>query len=222
MVLASFPGSVDAMTNREAANPKMGTTPEGARIESVLSRMRELSRGPGQAELIRQFGAEDIAGWPAAFAGKAVEALRLRGQAYSTLKDYTRAERDLRRAVDLSPGDGYGWNTLAEVYLCLKDDQRALDAYQKAFEADRAQHTAKSFGWMPINATLGAANILLSQTKYEAALQVLARYDDSDIQKMGPGWGSRMLRTYGQIYAGLGREEEALASFKAALKLEKT
>lgn len=208
------------MTTNTAAHPKRVANAAEGRIESVLSRMRELRQGARLAELIQQFRDEDILSWPPAFSGKAVEALKLRGEAYRTTKDYARAEKDLRRVVELSPGDGYAWNTLAEVYGELNDDQRALEAFNKAFELDRAAHTAKSFGFMPISATLGAAGILLSQTKYDAALQVMGRYDGSDIQKMAPVWGGKMLRTYGQIYAGLGREDEALASFKEALKLE--
>jgi tetratricopeptide (TPR) repeat protein len=134
-------------------------------------------------------------------------------------KDTSFAE--LKRAVDQDPGNGYAWCSLAGAYGGQKDEQRALDAYIRAYEADRAQHTAKSFGWMPLSATIEAASILMNQMKYDEALQVLGRYDDSDMQKIAPAWGKQLLRLYGQIYAGLGREKEALEKFKAALELEK-
>ena len=66
-----------------------------------------------------------------------------------------------------------------------------------------------------------AAAILISQTKYQEAIKVMERYDDNDIQKMAPAWGVKMLRTYGQIYAGMGREEDSAAKLKAAAELEK-
>ena len=194
------------------------------KIEATLIRMRALCQGGSRVELIAQFKDEDIAAWLTAFkdkrvaAAKAVEALNLRGTGFCVLKDYRRAEKDFKLALELSPSNGYLWNSMGDVYRGMKDNQKALDAYNKAFEFNRAQRTAN---WMPISATLEAASILISQTKYPEALKIMKRYDDSDIQEMGPAWGCKMLRTYGQIYAATGREEEASAKFKAALELEK-
>lgn len=209
------------MSNEIVSGPMKGAIDEGARIDSVLARMRELCKGASRVELIQQFKDEDIAAWPPAFSSKAVEALNLRGQGFCNVKDYGRAEKDLKRAVELAPGNGYAWCNLAGAYRGLQDDQRALDAYIRAYEADRAQHTEKSFGWMPLSVTIDAASILMNQAKYDEALQVMGRYDDNDMQKITPSWRIRMLRQYGQIYAGLGREEESLIKFKAALELEK-
>ena len=198
----------------------MTTNEVSLRIETVLSRMKELCKGPGRGEFIQEFKDEDIAAWSPEYASKAVAALGLRGNAFLVTKDYVRAEKDYTLAVKLFPENGYMWNGLADVYRAMKDDQRALDAYIRAFEVDRKQNTAKSYGYMPISATLGAANILLNQARYQEALQVMARYDDSDITKMAAIWGIKMLRMQGQIYAGLGRGEESLAKFKAALVVE--
>ena len=198
-----------------------------AKVEAKLLRMRELCKGGSRVELIQEFKDEDITAWPPVFkekgvaTAKTVEALNMRGMGFWTLKDYERAEKDFKFGLELSPTNGYLWNSMGDVYKSMKDDQKALDAFMKAFEMDSAQHTGKSFGWMPLSATLGAAAILISQTKYAEALKVMERYDDNDIQKMAPSWGSKMLRTYGQIYAGMGKEEDAAAKFKAALELEK-
>jgi len=127
----------------------------------------------------------------------------------------------LKQAVKHSPTNGYAWHSLGDLYMqLLKDTVRALDAYNKAFEADLAEHKGKSYSWMPIDATLSAASILLHQTRYAEALKVIERYDDGDIRNMGAYWARRTLRMYGQIYAGMGREAECLASFKAALERE--
>ena len=45
------------------------------------------------------------------------------------------------------------------------------------------------------------------------------RYSHSGIM-LGKPYRCKMLRAYGQIYAGQGREEESLAKFKEALQLE--
>jgi tetratricopeptide (TPR) repeat protein len=209
------------------AVPQAGAPLTEADIETKLIRIRELCKGGSRVELIQEFKDEDIAAWPSAFKdkkvgdAKTVEALNLRGTGFCILKDYERAEKDFKLALELSPTNGYLWNSMGDVYRAMKDDQKALDAYMKAVEMDSAQRTAKNFGWMPLSATLNAAAILITQTKYAEALKVMERYDDSDIQKMAPAWGSKMLRTYGQIYAGMGNEEDAAAKFKAALELEK-
>ena len=200
----------------------MMTNEVSARIDAVLSRMNELSKGPGRTtELIQQFKDEDIAAWPAAFNGKAATALHRRGEAYYFMKDYERALKDLELAAKLVPDNGYILNSLGDVYRARKDEQRALQAYLAAFEVDQKQHAGKAYGYMPLSATLSAANILVNQARYQEALKVVGRYDDTDIRNMAPMWGVRLLRMQGQIQAGMGNEEEALAKFKAALQREK-
>ncbi len=209
------------------AKPQAGAALTEADVEAKLLRMRELCKGGSRVELIQEFKDEDIAAWPSLFndkkAGdaKTLDALNLRGMGFCVLKNYELAEKDFKLALEISPTNAYLWNNMGEVYRAIKDDQKALEAYNKAFELDSAQRTAKSFGWMPLSATLNAAAILITQTKYAEALKVMERYDDGDIQKMAPAWGTKMLRTYGQIYAGMGKEEESAAKFKAALELEK-
>ena len=186
--------------------------------EDGFAQMRALHDAEKPQELVDQFKDVDLSTWP-----EAARAFHLRGHAYLQLKDAANAERDLEAAVERSPKNGYFWHSLAETYRrFLKDDARALNAYNKAFEMVRADNGGqKPYGWMPINATLEAATILLHQTKYAEALKVMERYDDSDAERLGVYWGRRMLRMYGHIYAAMGREEECLAKFHAALELEK-
>ena len=227
-IVASAAGPApDKVVGASAAAPRAVTTLTEAQVEAKLAQMTALCQGGSRTELIAQFKDEDIAAWPAAFkvkrvaAEKVVDGLYLRGTGFYIVKDYARAEKDFKLALQLSPDNGYLWNSMGDVYRDMKDREKALDAYIKAYESDRAAHTAKSYGWMPINATLEAANILTSQTRYPEALKVLERYDDKDIQEMGFPWGCKLLRAYGQVYAATGREEEASAKFKAALELDK-
>ena len=226
-VSAADPVPAEKSKTDAVAVPQADANLTEAKVEALLVRMRELCKGGSRVELIQEFKDVDIAAWPSAFkdkgvgTAKTVDGLNLRGMGFWTLKDYERAEKDFKLALELSPTNGYLWNSMGDVYRAMKDDQKALDAYMKAVEMDSAQRTAKNFGWMPLSATLNAAAILITQTKYAEALKVMERYDDSDIQKMAPAWGSKMLRTYGQIYAGMGKEEDAAAKFKAALELEK-
>jgi tetratricopeptide (TPR) repeat protein len=221
-VSAADPVPAEKNKTDAVAVPQADANLTEAKVEALLVRMRELCKGGSRVELIQEFKDVDIAAWPSAFkdkgvgTAKTVDGLNLRGMGFWTLKDYERAEKDFKLALELSPTNGYLWNSMGDVYKSMKDDQRALDAYTKAFE-----NVEKSYGWMPLSATLNAAAILISQTKYPEALKVMERYDDNDMQKMAPVWGVKMLRTYGQIYTAMGREDDSAAKFKAALELEK-
>lgn len=200
----------------EAASKSDGVKSRVAKGEDAISRMREFAKKRQWKELIEAFKDENLTAWP-----KAAEAFSLRGKAYFYLKDTDKAKQDLKSAGAHSPKNGYFWHDLAGIYKdLLKDDDLALDAYTKAFEIDDRAHTVRSLGWMPISATIEAASILMTKTEYSKALKVLGRYNDSYIQKMGM-WGVKILRSYGQVYLGQGREKAAIAKFKAALELEK-
>jgi len=198
-----------------------------AAVEAKLARLTELCQKNQRKEVVEEFGDEDIVAWLNAFenkaegTSKAVNALHKRGTSFSAVGNIKRAREDFEKAIELSPSNGHMWNSLGGVYQRMGDDGKALDAYNKAYEYDRAAHTKKSFGWMPISATLNAANILMGQTKYPEALETLERYNDEDIQKMGTYWGCRMLRAYGQVYLATGREEEAMTKFNTALERER-
>lgn len=182
-----------------------------AKAEASLTKMRELAKDRKWNELIQQFKNEDISSWNSGFKDKSIanvkaaEAANLRGQAYVGIKDGAHAEKDLKLAVELAPGKGDYWFPLAEAYRdILKDDKRALEAYNKTFEC-----AGKSYGWMPISTTLNAASILVKQEKYQEASQVMQRYDDNDIQQMPAVWGDKMRALNEQLTAKLGKEENS-------------
>jgi tetratricopeptide (TPR) repeat protein len=183
-----------------------------ANAEASLTKMRNLVKERKWNELIQQFKDENISTWISGFKDKSVanlkaaEAANLRGQAYAGIKDGTRAEKDLKLAVELAPAKGDYWFPLADTYRdILKDDKQALDSYNKTFEC-----SGKSYGWMPISVTLSAASILMKQEKYDEAFKVMQRYDDNDLQQMAPVWGDRMRAANEQINAKLEKKGNSL------------
>ena len=76
---------------------------------------------------------------------KVSDALHLRGQIYSFLKDGAKAEADLKAATQHAPNDSAIWLTLGDNYVNnLADDEQALAAYRRAFAI-----TGKGNGWQP-------------------------------------------------------------------------
>lgn len=182
--------------------------------ELIPLRMRAMFQDRKWKEAIEEFGREDFGKWPAELAREASEALLLRGQIHSFLKDGLQAETDLKAALKLAPRNETIWLTLGDNYTnVLNDDSQALTAYRQAFAL-----AGKGNGWQPLTATVAMARILTNQVKPDEALAALQIYGNMD--GMPPGWRIRMLRAYGHAYAAQGREAESLASFREALALE--
>ncbi len=221
----SIAGSALAQTPTSIQQTKATLTE--AEVEAKLAHLEALCQKNLRAEVVNEFKHEDMAVWLAAFKDKGVgignvmKALNFRGTSLVQQKEYELAKKDYTYALELSPSNGYAWASLGSVYRKLGDDVKALEAYNKAYEYDNASHTGKSFGWMPIDATLEAASILIQSADYATALKTLERYTHEDIPQMAKIWGCKIYRAYGQVYAAMGREAEALANFKAALELEK-
>ena len=209
-----------------AATPRADANLTPAAVEEKLARLTALCQKNQRKEVVEEFGDEDIVGWLNAFedkkqgTSKVVNGLNLRATSFNAVVELERARQDWEDAAKLSPSSAHMWSSLGNVYRRMGDDKKALDAYNKAFDCHRAAHTGKSYNVIPISATLKAASILMHQIKYPEALKTLERYNDEDIQKMGTYWACRMLRAYGQVYLGAGREAEAMAKFKAALELQ--
>jgi tetratricopeptide (TPR) repeat protein len=179
--------------------------------EPTLARMRDLHRERKWGELVEQFQNVDTSLWPAE---STAEALHLRGQAYSMLRQGRAAETDLQAAVKLAPRLETAWLNLAENYANnLQDDRQALDAYRRVLAI-----TGRGNGWLPISATLATARILTDQVRTDEALEMLKPYDAAE--GVAPIWRIRLLRAYGHIYAAQGKEQESLARFREALDLE--
>ena len=209
-----------------AATPRADASLTPATVEEKLTRLTALCQKNQRKEVVEEFGDEDIVGWLNAFedkkqgTSKVVNGLNLRATSFNAVGDRERARQDWEDAAKLSPSSAHMWSSLGNVYRRMGDDKKALDAYNKAFDCYRAAHTGKSYNYVSISVTLETASVLMNQTKYSEALDVLKRYDDEDIPKMSTYWACRMLRAYGQVYLATGREEEAMTKFKTALQLE--
>ena len=182
-----------------------------------LAKMGEMLGKRQYKELVQEFKEADFTGWD-----KPADGFCQRGRAYAALKEGQKADADFKKALELSPNNGWFWNCLAD--NCsdnLQDNQKAVEAYLKCFELDKEAHQGKtSYSFLPISAIVSAARILYSQGKYAEALEVLDKYKVDDLKKTGAYWRAGLLRAYAQVYLGQGREEEAKAKFDEALALE--
>ncbi|MFA7157995.1 MAG: hypothetical protein WC299_01740 [Kiritimatiellia bacterium] len=205
-----------AIAGAETTNSS-DVTPAAATPKEKLAEMGEMLGRRQYKELVAEFKDEDFAGWE-----KRADAFCQRGRAYAALKVGEKADADLKKALELSPGNGWFWNCMAD--NCsdnLRDNQKAVEAYLKCFELDKVAHQGKtSYSFLPVSAIVSAARILCGQGKYEEALEVLDKYKVEDLNKTGAYWRTGLLRAYAQVYLGQGREEEALAKFKEALEVE--
>lgn len=184
--------------------------------ESTLALMQALMRQFKSSTLVEQYANTDFTAWPAEFAAQRSEALRLRALAYSVVKKGKKSEEDYKSAIKLDPENGGLWMGLADNYAnALDDSPQAEAAYRRVLEL-----TGKTYGWMPIQATISLARSFIDRAKPDEALKLLKELDA--VTTMAPAWRIKILRTYGHAYAAQGKEEASLAKFREALKLEAT
>lgn len=177
----------------------------------VVDSMHTLFQARQWKELVAQFGAEDFSALPAE---RMIDALQVRGQAYALVKDGTHAKSDLEQAARLAPRNAAIWISVGDNYVNnLANDEQALAAYRKALDI-----TGPSQGWQPLTASISIARILTSQLKTDDALATLQRCGAPEA--MATSWRIRFLRMYGHINAARGEEQESLANFREALRLE--
>jgi tetratricopeptide (TPR) repeat protein len=176
--------------------------------QSIKCRMVLLTENGRNNELVNQFSVADFASLPEEFAA---QAFYMRGKAYALIKKGQEAEADFKMALDRSPGnEAYLMARAGNYFNNLKDTQQALDAYSLVIVSAKPPKRA-------VDATLEVARIHISVAKYGEALGALDNFKESksfsDYQRI------QILRTFGQVYAGLGREQEALASFAEANRI---
>jgi predicted negative regulator of RcsB-dependent stress response len=183
--------------------------------DSTVIRMRAMFQDRRGKELIEKYGGEDFASWPPEKARQASEALQIRGQIYSFLKDGSRAEADLTAARKLVPSNPDAALLMADNYINnLNDETKAIAAYKEALTLSGTN----TLGWQPLTATVGLARLYTDQVKLDAALDVLKTY--GDLSQLAHTWRIKLLRAYGHIHPAQGKEQESLAKFREALQLE--
>ncbi len=181
---------------------------------SVKCRMLILMETGQSGELIRQFKDEDISGFPKDIAG---EVLYMRGAAYALSKKGKEpdkgkeAEADFKMALERSAlNEKYLMAMASNYYNNLKDEQKAIDTYQIIIESSKPPQRG-------VGAALEVARIRINSAKYDEALKALENF--KDLAQLKEYYRVPVLRAFGQAYAGLGKEEEAMAKFNEANKL---
>lgn len=130
------------------------------------------------------------------------------GGAYIYLGDYERAERALRRSIDLSPRY-QAYSNLGFVYLRQRRFDDAINAFEQAFKLGAQDyeiwgHLADAYFW-----ATGKRDLALS--RYQKAI-VMAQ----DALKINPK-DSNAHMLIAHYYSAIGQKDEALAQLRAAL-----
>ena len=176
---------------------------------SKFCRMTILSRQRKRRELIEQFKNEDFSKWPDYVAGSAY---RVRGSAFSAVRDGKRAAEDLTKALTYPLNPRLRPRTvvmLGSVYAnLLKDDAKALAVYREALQSRGIYDRCR--------AATPMASILQRQKKLDEAVALLRKIDPKKIGS--PHWRRNMLCALADALAKAGKPAEAVAKYEEALK----
>ena len=161
-------------------------------------------------EVVEQFGAEDFSTWPFTQIGATALA---RGRAYHAIKAGKKADADLTLALAFTSDPRsrmsilrtMGWNR----EMILKDDKRALEAYQAIVVSTTGKGGAEYFSGLQ-----GAARILTRRGKYNEAIAVLDRVD---VEQVSGSWSDALRLTRGQTLQAAGRKSDALKLYRGIL-----
>ncbi len=162
------------------------------------------------AEVVEQFGNEDLNQWPFWQIGAGAFA---RAKAYAFLKNGEMAEADLQTALRYTSDTQVRVSILAAMgsnrETHLNDDAGALAAYRKNYESKLRIGGAEEF-----RSVQGAAAILTKLGKFDEAL---ATFGVVEFDNQTGFWRNAMLLSRGDTLAAAGRKDEALADCKAVL-----
>jgi hypothetical protein len=171
------------------------------------SAMQNLLAQQKPAEVVQQFGGQDISSWPFWQQGAAYFT---RGRAYYLTQAGKEAAADFTRALAFS-GDPRERLSIRLALgntqeLLLKDDAAALNSYRAAVAGRESIGGADEF-----SAVLAAARILTRQGKFDEALAELGRIQ---VDKLGGTWLHATLLALGDTQAAAGRKAEAAAAYQ--------
>jgi len=152
-----------------------------AQMQSLLDQFKA-------AQVIEQFGSEDISKWPF---WKRGDGLHWRGRAYSITKVGEKAEADLRAALEFTSEprtrDSILLLTAQNRENNLQDDAKALEAYH-AIVAGRTRIGAAD----EYAALQGIARILTRRGQFDEAIKTLER---ADLPNLGGVWKENILKS---------------------------
>jgi len=152
------------------------------------AQMQNLLANAKAPEVVKQFGAEDFSKWPF---WKRGDGLHHRGRAHSNVKDGEKAENDLSAALewigDLRVRESVLLVLAQNRELNLKDDAKALEAYQAILEGKARLGGADEF-----SALQGIARIQTRRGQFDDALKTLNRAEPDKLQGI---WKTRFAKS---------------------------
>lgn len=173
--------------------------------QSLRARLRILADRKQWREIVVEFAEAPFADWPEALAA---DAFYLRGTAWRERGERAAALRDFREAARRTDRVEIVFD-LAQLASGLQQDVLAMDAF---LAVQRAQPS----GWRFLRSTFARAGILLRNDLAEFALR--------ELEKAEPGatgyWRVSLLRIRGDALAALGRSDDAVATYHAALETD--
>lgn len=163
-------------------------------VEAVrkAAQMQNLLANAKAPELVKQFANEDILKWPF---WKRGDGLQSRGLAYSITKAGDRAEADLRAALEFTGDLRQRETTL--LFLAqnrennLKDDAKALEAYQAILEGKNRFGGADEY-----SALQGIARIQTRRGQFDDALKTLNRAEPEKLQGV---WKTNIAKSIDEV-----------------------
>jgi len=168
-------------------------------------------------ELIAVYANKDLAAWPAYIGYKGY---LKRGDAYIALKNNRAAVRDLEQAFEAAGQGGARLeiqigtiNRVGVLYESFHEGDKALDAYRKGLSLYTNPDNPRAGWWQYTEAVVSAVRILVERKNYGEALPIIAAYPQSRHVTVN----TRVAEAYGDVYAGLGKKEEALSMYREAL-----
>jgi tetratricopeptide (TPR) repeat protein len=179
---------------------------------SIICQMSIMGWNGKFNEFMEAFKDEDINAWPESYRG---EGFFRRGYTYNKLKNTDAAVKDLEKSAEYYSDERAKMNslsTLAIIYESIKDDQKALDTYQKIQSLISIKGTPAYN-----NAIISRASILKRQGKFDEALIDLQKIDTV---KLAGDMKFLTLKAFGEIYEAQGKNSEAVAKYKEAVAVK--
>jgi tetratricopeptide (TPR) repeat protein len=156
------------------------------------------------SNVVAELGGEDFSTWPEDLAAIGYAN---RGAAYYTVKKGPEAARDFLKAFQCGTGSPKwsAFQRLGDTYWKLLGDEVYAEAIYR-----KCVHDIPG-GYPGLQARVNLAELLLSQKRYEDALECLFSY------KHGGSWQVRMLYARAKVYGEMGKKAEARACLEEAL-----
>lgn len=156
------------------------------------------------AQVVAEFRDEDFSTWPESLAaiGYAV-----RGAAYFNLKNGPEAARDFLRAFQFAKSyDKWSaFQRLGDTYWKLLDDEVLAEACYRKCMSDFGG------GWPGLQARVNLGELLLSQQRYDVALECL-----SGAPGAGGSWKAALLIGAAKVHIAAGHKSEAATALEQA------